>query len=165
VSKEFQMKLTLPVSTEKVYNAVATENGVRNWWTNFADVGNEVGSIAEFRFPRAGFYVKAEIQSLVPNQLVEWKVIDSMHPEASGFQNLRDWEGTIIQFKLEQVSKEKTILHFTHIGLTKELECYQVCENGWSSYLASLRQLLLNGQGKPYTDDSENNISVNSVNK
>ncbi|MBT2724302.1 SRPBCC domain-containing protein [Bacillus sp. ISL-46] len=123
--KDFQMKLALPVSVEKLYAAVSTEEGVRKWWTEFAKAGNEIGSTAEFRFPKAGFYVKAKILALQPNQLVEWKVFDSMHPEASGFSNLRDWEGTIIRFELEEVSEGNSVLNFTHIGLSEELECYQ----------------------------------------
>ena len=155
VEKDFQMKLSISISVEKLYVAVSTEEGVRNWWTQFAKVGKEVGSLAEFRFPKAGFYVRAEISALQPNHLVEWKVIDSMHPEASGFSNLRDWEGTIIRFELEQVSEEESFLNFTHIGLNEELECYQVCERGWTSYLSSLQRLLESGEGNPYKDGLE----------
>ncbi len=158
MSKDYQCKLSLPVSAEKLYKAVANEEGIRNWWTIFANVGNEVGSIAEFRFPKAGFFVKAEIQSLLQNHIVEWKVIDSLHPEESGFRNLRDWVGTMIRFEIEHVSEKESVLNFTHFGLTEELECYQVCENGWSSYLTSLRQLLVSGHGKPYRDECEDNI-------
>jgi uncharacterized protein YndB with AHSA1/START domain len=159
MSKDFQYTLRLPASAKNVYEAVFTEDGVRKWWTRFADVGQETGSIAEFRFPKDGFYVKAEIQSLVPSKLVAWRVIDSMHPEKSGFSNLRDWEGTLIRFEIEHVSENESVLHFTHQGLTEELECYQVCENGWASYLSSLKDLLVNGQGKPYLDDLENNLA------
>jgi uncharacterized protein YndB with AHSA1/START domain len=164
MSKDFYHTLRLPVSAKNVYEAVSTEDGVRNWWTRFADIGKETGCIAEFRFPTAGFYVKAEIQSLIPSKLVEWKVIDSMHPEKSGFSNLRDWEGTLIRFEIEHVSESESVLHFTHQGLTEELECYQVCENGWNSYLSSLKDLLVNGQGKPYLDDAENNIKAANMN-
>ncbi|MGG1674880.1 SRPBCC domain-containing protein [Neobacillus sp. NRS-1170] len=155
---DYQTKLSLPVSVEKLYDAVSSEEGVRHWWTEFANVGNEIGSMAEFRFPRAGFYVKAEITALKPNQLVEWKVVDSMHPEASGFSNLRDWEGTTILFEMDKVSDEESVLNFTHIGLSEELECYQACERGWNSYLASLKNLLVMGEGNPYKVDSEDNI-------
>ncbi|MEH7333013.1 SRPBCC domain-containing protein [Neobacillus drentensis] len=122
------------------------------------NVGNEIGNKAEFRFPKAGFYVKAEITALQPNQLVEWKVVDSMHPEASGFCNLRDWEGTTIRFEMDKVSEEESVLNFTHIGLSEELECYQACERGWTSYLTSLKNLVVNGKGNPYKDDSKDKI-------
>jgi uncharacterized protein YndB with AHSA1/START domain len=154
--KDFHMTLSLPVAVEKVYEAISTEEGVRKWWTEFSNVGTGVGSTAEFRFPKAGFYVRAEILSLQPNRLIEWKVFDSMHPEASGFSNLRDWEGTIIRFELGEVSEDHSILNFTHLGLSEELECYQVCERGWNSYLSSLQQLLVSGEGNPYKSDSEN---------
>jgi uncharacterized protein YndB with AHSA1/START domain len=153
VFKDFQMQLSLPVSTEKIYKAISTEEGVRQWWTQFANISNEEGSIAEFRFPKAGFYVKAKIQSLEPYQLVEWKVFDSMHPVASGFNNLRDWEGTLIRFEIKYVSDEESVLNFTHFGLNEELECFQVCERGWTSYLTSLKHLLLHGYGNPYTGE------------
>ncbi|MBY6036611.1 SRPBCC domain-containing protein [Fictibacillus nanhaiensis] len=158
MSNDVQYKLTLPVSAEKVYKAVATEEGVRDWWTKFADVGTKVGDLAEFRFPHAGFYAEAKIQSLIPNKLVEWNVIDSMHPEQTGFLNLRDWVGTTIKFEIESKAEEESVLHFTHIGLSEKLECFEACERGWSSYLSSLEQLLVRGVGKPYTDDSTNNI-------
>ena len=154
--KDFHMELSLPVPVEKLYEAISTEEGVRKWWTQFANVGNEIGSTAEFSFPKAEFYVRAEILSLQPNQLVEWKVFDSMHPEASGFSNLRDWEGTIIRFELGEDSEDKSVLNFTHIGLSEELECYQVCERGWNSYLSSLQQLLVSGVGNPYKTDFGN---------
>lgn len=162
MSKDFHYTLRLPVSAKDVYEAISTESGVRRWWTKFANVGQETGSMAEFRFPKAGFYVKAEIHSLVPSKLVEWKVIDSMHPEKSGFSNLRDWEGTVIRFEIEHVSEKESVLNFIHKGLTQKLECYQVCENGWFTYLSSLKELLVNSQGKPYLDDTENNMAMNS---
>jgi uncharacterized protein YndB with AHSA1/START domain len=165
MSKDFHYTLRLPVSAKNVYEAVSTEDGVRNWWTRFADIGQDTGSMAEFRFPKAGFYVKAKIKSLVPGELVEWKVIDSMHPEKSGFSNLRDWEDTVIRFEIEHVSENESVLHFTHQGLTKELECYQVCENGWISYLTSLKELLVNGQGKPYLDHTEKNMASKKMNR
>jgi uncharacterized protein YndB with AHSA1/START domain len=157
LSKDFKYTSRLPVPAKNVYEAISTESGVRKWWTQFADVGDDTGTMAEFRFPKAGFYVKAVVQSLVPSKMVEWKVIDSMHPEKSGFSNLRDWEGTLIRFEIEHVSENESVLHFTHQGLTKELECYQVCENGWFSYLSSLKDLLISGQGKPYLEETENN--------
>jgi uncharacterized protein YndB with AHSA1/START domain len=42
--KDFQMKLSLLVSVEKLYDAVSTEEGVSKWWTQFANGGNEIGS-------------------------------------------------------------------------------------------------------------------------
>lgn len=150
----FHRKLTLPVIAEKVYDAVATEEGVRDWWTVFTKLENEVGGLAEFRFPKAGFYVKAEITELVPNKLVEWKIVDSLHPESSGFQNLRDWEGTTIRFDIQPLSEKETVLQFTHIGLNEELECFEACQRGWTSYLSSLESLVVTGQGSPYKEEN-----------
>jgi uncharacterized protein YndB with AHSA1/START domain len=158
VPNDYHAEIPLPMPPQKVYHAVATEEGVRNWWTLFTKLEHEVGGTAEFHFPKAGFYVKAEITELVPNQLVEWKVIDSLHPESSGFQNLRDWEGTIIRFEIQPVSEHESVLQFTHIGLNEELECFDACQRGWASYLTSLKNMVVSGKGKPYMEeDNENN--------
>jgi hypothetical protein len=71
----------------------------------------------------------------------------------------------LIRFEIEHVSENKSVLHFTHQGLTEELKCYQACENGWFTYLSSLKELLVNGQGKLYLDDTENNMALNKANR
>ncbi|WP_187442083.1 SRPBCC family protein [Sutcliffiella horikoshii] len=150
---DYHAEITLPIPALKLYHSVSTEEGVRSWWTVFTKLEHEVGGTAEFRFPKAGFYVKAEITELVPNQLVEWKVIDSLHPESSGFQSLRDWEGTVIRFEIQSVTEKVSVLQFTHVGLNEELECFDACQRGWTSYLTSLQNLVVSGKGTPYKEE------------
>lgn len=158
MTNDFKMVLNVPVSKEKLYNAIHTQEGVRNWWTNFAEISEEIGGISEFNFPAAGFYVITENEELLQYEEVVWKVIESRHPEASGFEDLEDWVGTNIRFEIESLSDNECRLHFTHEGLTPQLECFNACENGWMHYLDSLKNYAVHGKGAPYTDNSENNI-------
>ncbi len=161
MNKDFTTIMDIPVSCSELYEAIHTEEGVRNWWTKFADISEEVGGISDFRFPTAGFYVVAKNDQLQQNEVVIWKVIESRHPEESGFDDLEDWVGTTIRFEIEQKNDQESRLHFTHEGLTPKLECYEACENGWTHYLNSLKDFVIDGQCEPYTDDSEDNIIRN----
>ena len=48
-----------------------------------------------------------------------------------------DWAGTTIMFDVEE-SGEGSTIRFRHQGLTPALECYDMCHEGWTHYLASL---------------------------
>lgn len=156
--KDYKVEMNIPVSAAHLYDSIHTQNGVRNWWTKFANISDEVGGISEFNFLKAGFYVVTRNKALKQNKIVEWDVIDSKHPASSGFDNLKDWIGTTIQFHIESLSENESKLHFTHKGLTPALECFDACDNGWRHYLNSLKDFAVGQEGEPYTDDSENNI-------
>ncbi len=42
--------ITICASPERVYQALTTADGIRNWWTRDADLDGEVGGTGEFRF-------------------------------------------------------------------------------------------------------------------
>ena len=41
------------------------------------------------------------------------------------------------------------MLYFRHQGLTPELECFDMCHEGWTHYLASLVSYVETGEGQP----------------
>jgi len=46
--------------------------------------------------------------------------------------------------------KNSTTIHFTHIGLVPEFECFDSCVKGWDQYVkGSLLKLLTEGKGQP----------------
>src|SRR3546814_13061460 len=63
------------------------------------------------------------------------------------------WTGTDIVFEITK-SGDRTELRFTHLGLVPAYECYDVCSDGWRTYIASLRDLVANGEGRPYSVDA-----------
>jgi Activator of Hsp90 ATPase homolog 1-like protein len=61
---------------------------------------------------------------------VRWTVLVS--------EPLPDWAGTTITFDITPAGDGSTVLHFTHHGLTPQLECFSMCSASWTQYLASL---------------------------
>lgn len=159
MSEHFTLDMVFDAPVEQLYRSVAAKDGPSQWWTRFCETGDSVGDISRFRFPRAGFFANMEITDLKPDELVEWRCVDSRHPKDSPFSDLRDWVGTTLSFHCEAVDETTSTLRFEHRGLTPDMDCYESCKSGWSYYLGeSLRALLETGEGKPYADDSEDNI-------
>ncbi len=148
-SNNFEMHLQYSVPSERLFAALATTDGVRNWWTRFCEVSETIGGEASFRFPKSGFFATVRVVRREPPHLLEWECLDSKHPESTGFSDLRDWVGTRIRFAIRDLGAGKSQVDFTHFRLT-ELECHGACSSAWSFFLnESLRGYLEKGKGEP----------------
>ncbi|MGW3962921.1 SRPBCC family protein [Amycolatopsis sp. NPDC005003] len=125
---------------EKVYDALATLDGLSGWWTEKTAGDTEPGGVIAFRFIPGGFDMK--VLELDPGRRVRWEVVDGP-PE---------WIGTTIHWKLEQRG-EHTIVLFKHEGWREAGEFMHHCSTKWASYLLSLKQLVETGEGAPSPRD------------
>jgi len=127
---------------ERVFDAIATLEGVQGWWTPRASGSIEPGSEFELEFEGVDAQVMRVDGSVRPS-LVEWKCLTHTgHPE---------WEGTTVRFALAEAGPHECELEFRHVGLVPELRCYDACERGWDFFLGvSLAGLVERGEGSPY---------------
>ena len=146
-------QMLLAASPAAVYQALATQHGLRSWWTQTCDVDTTVGGKATFRFGE--HYKRMQITSLVPGLEVRWHCVEALI-NVDAFKRKDEWVGTDIAFRLTPQADGKTLLDFEHVGLTPAFECFAVCEAGWTQYLGSLQSLLENGQGTPFIEDVTN---------
>jgi len=138
--------LKIGAPRERVYEALTTAEGIRNWWTRDADLDEAVGGKGEFRFPRYGgerYKTEVTIEELVPAEKVCWKVVSSFRPP---------WIGTKITFDLRYEKEGSTTLAFAHCGFPNADDEYAMCTTGWGYYLVSLQQYLQTGKGAPSPD-------------
>lgn len=147
----FKMSLKFNAPADKLYDAIVTRGP--EWWSTVGTASAKVGGICEFRFPKADFFARFEVTELSPDKVVQWKCIDSKHPESAGFKDLRDWIGTSLRFEVSEGPNGTSKLDFEHIGLNPMLECYDTCSTVWTHYLnKSLRGLVEGGIPEPYTE-------------
>ena len=134
-----------------VYNSLATQMGIRGWWTECCVVGTEVGAHAAFVFPHGNFFAVMKVAALKKGKLVEWRCLACQHDVKTNYRDRHDWVGTKISFRLKPVGRAQTQLEFAHHGLGK-LECHGQCASIWAFFLGqSLRQMLRTGKGMPGT--------------
>ena len=147
--KNYQCTLEIAAPAAKVYEAITTAKGLQGWWTTTCESGTGVGSRTTFRFGPT--YNVMLTEKLTPHREVVWRCLEQHH-EADELSRKDEWAGTRVKFALESRSPGSTVLHFEHEGLTPELECYRICEDGWGHFLkTSLKKLVETDKGEPFS--------------
>jgi len=148
----YQQTLVIDADPSAVYAAIATENGLRAWWTPTCTADAHAGGTAHFEFGRTR--KDMSIEELDPNRGVRW-FCTRAYLASDAIREKSEWAGTEIVFRLTPTVDGKTRLDFEHVGLVPALECYDLCRNGWNHFLASLRQLVETGRGTPWTIEQQ----------
>lgn len=146
-------RIGIKSASEKVYKALATIEGLANWWTDDTAGDEEVGGKIKFTFRTgAGDIIgemKMEVKELNPPQRVSWQCVEG--PD--------EWVGTEITFDLSQ-QDDQTIIIFGHRNWREAIEFTAHCSMKWAVFLLSLRDYVETGNGKP----SPNDIKIDNWN-
>ena len=130
----------------KVYEAVATTNGVAGWWTRDTTGSAANGGTVNVRFRDTGGkeigQMEFAVTRLEANREVQWR-FSSGPPE---------WLGTDVTFELTQ-DGDMTVLMFGHRNWKEPVEFMAHCSMKWAVFLLSLRELLETGSGRPAPAD------------
>lgn len=124
---------------KKVYEAIATENGLAGWWTTRVNAGKTVGGIVDFTFG-ATFNPDMEITELEPPRRVGWRCVGGHDPwldNTFAFDVEARGDGSLLRFRQEYARRLSD-------------EEYGRYNFNWGYYLESLRRLVETGRGKPY---------------
>jgi uncharacterized protein YndB with AHSA1/START domain len=147
---DFELHLQFAVPGERLFNALATLDGTKGWWTKFSEGSVSVGEEASFRFPGGESFAAMKTLQRDAPRLLEWECVNSKHDKIMGHNELREWIGTQIRFVIRDLDNGKSQLDFTHFRLG-QLGCSAVCSGGWSFFLnESLRGYLEMGKGQPW---------------
>ena len=140
-TSNFTTTILVDNSKEEVFNAI---NDVRNWWQGEVE-GYTDKLNAEFSYSVPGIHFsKQKIVEITPNEKIEWLITDS---KLSFVKDQTEWTGTKIVFEISEVNN-KTQVHFSHLGLVPEFECYGDCSNAWGKLIQeSLFSLITTGKG------------------
>ncbi|WP_454110072.1 SRPBCC family protein [Leifsonia shinshuensis] len=124
----------------------------REWW--MADIDGSADAVgAEFSYEVPGVHAATmRVTELVHGRRVVWRVVKS---RMTFVDDPEEWVGTDLAFELRP-DATGTRIRFTHVGLTAEDECYDVCSRAWRHYLSeSLHGLLTTGRGAPSSNPDE----------
>jgi uncharacterized protein YndB with AHSA1/START domain len=141
--QNFATSFVVDQTPTQVFAAITN---TRAWWSEEI-VGRTDQVDAEFDYHfRDVHRCRIKVTELVPNKRVVWRVLKN---HFSFIADQTEWTGTDIVFDIAE-RDGKTELRFTHIGLVPTYECYEVCADGWNTYInMSLRNLIAVGEGQP----------------
>ncbi len=130
--------LLIESPTQNVYDAITTEKGLSEWWTNDTIAKPEVGFINQFKFGPA-HYKKIKVSQLNGKNKVIWELIEGDE----------EWLDTKIVFQLDE-KDGNTFLKFSHLKWKEETDYFGICNYHWAKFLISLKSLCETGTGQPF---------------
>ena len=128
---------------EEAFNAVINPRG---WWSeNIEGSTDELDDEWTYRYKDV-HVCRLKVTELVPGKKVVWHVLDNYF---NFVQDQKEWVGTDVTFEISQAGGS-TQVHFSHVGLYPEFECFDLCSNAWGFYInGSLHKLITTGEGQP----------------
>ena len=123
----------------KVYEAIATTEGVTAWWTKTRGDAAPGGDL-EFDFD--GHIIEARVTELAPSRYVEWTV--------GG--DAGEWLNTRICFELDE-REDQVMVNFMHADWNAETRFMAHCSTKWDVFMLSLKDYLETGTGRPFPSD------------
>jgi uncharacterized protein YndB with AHSA1/START domain len=133
-------RLRIQTQPERVFEAISTAEGTRQWWTRDAEMDARAGGDGVFGFYNRRFQAKVKVTAMTPPSHLAWEVLNQA------------WPGRIITFDLE-ADAVGTALNFAHRGFPEANDAYASANTRWGFYLVSLKNHIEKGEGAPNPDD------------
>jgi uncharacterized protein YndB with AHSA1/START domain len=124
------------------FDAVATADGIRKWWTPLVAGDETEGGRLRLAFAGLDEHIDLRLDRLNAPFSVDWTCV--------AHTDLAEWAGTRMHFAFIEVGENTTLISFAHIGLHPRLRCFDHCKVGWDHFLKSLAALVETGAGYPY---------------
>ena len=143
---DYEKTIRVHASADALFDAITTASGLTAWWTTASGSGDTGG---ELKFTMsAPTPLRVHVDDATRPTSVQWTVTEcDFEP---------DWVGTRPTFTIAPAGDDASELVFTHVGLTDELDCIEMCTSGWNHYIASLRKYVETGRGDPRGSDADN---------
>lgn len=115
---------------------------VKQWWFGLFNEtikgkSSQIGDVFTFEAGGGMHYSKQELLEVVPNTSIMWLVTES---KLSFLKEKDEWTGTQLRFDIISKGNKGCTVTFTHVGLKKDIECYESCSSAWSQYLHNLKK-------------------------
>jgi len=125
---EMKHQILIKGLPEKVYAAIATQAGLRGWWTADSTADEKAGGKAEFGFGKRATVFRMTIEKLDPGKHVAW-ICHGDDPE---------WKGTTLTWDLTR-DGDGTILRFAHSNWQSASDYYAMCNSTWGELMYRLK--------------------------
>lgn len=142
-NQNYTSTIIVKKDAQTAFNAI---KNFRAWWSE--EIIGETGTLGEtfFYHYKAVHLCKVKLIEELPNNKLVYLVTDN---EFSFVKDKTEWINTKLIFEISEEGNQTKVV-FTHVGLTPEYECFEVCNDAWTSYIqGSLKGLIETGFGKP----------------
>lgn len=135
----YARRIVVAASTEALFDAVATVEGLRGWWTPIVE---ERGVERILGFEGMDERIVMRVEEETRPCFLRWTCVRHT--------SLPEWANTTLTFDIVPRGEDASEVLFCHVGLEPKLACYEDCEQGWDFFLESMRDYVQSGVGKPF---------------
>jgi uncharacterized protein YndB with AHSA1/START domain len=132
----YEGQVTICAPRARVFDAIATLEGLRGWWTPLVSGATSGGAELRFEFHGLDEQITMRVDHASRPSAVEWTCL--IHTTAP------EWNGTRVSFELDDAGGA-SMLTLRHSGLAPD-----AVARGWNYFLASIRGYVEDGEGTPY---------------
>jgi len=132
-------RIGIAAPPERVYESLATIEGLTGWWTDDVVGDPAVGGNLTFTFGHPDRAATMQVTASSPDSGVSWRCVAG--PD--------EWLDTTFTFALEPTADETVVL-FTNAGWREPVPFMGHCTTKWGYYLLGLKAGLEGGQATPY---------------
>jgi uncharacterized protein YndB with AHSA1/START domain len=141
---DIRHRVGIAAPAERVYQALATTDGLSGWWTRDVHGDSRMGGKLEFYFGQPEPAAVMEVTDLVPGRRVGWLCV----------QGPDEWVGTSLAFDLTTSEEAgETAVRFTHADWRDPIDFMYHCSTKWAYFLLGLKAGLEGGTATPYPED------------
>jgi uncharacterized protein YndB with AHSA1/START domain len=126
VDMHHSVKIEAPIG--KVYSAITTEDGLKNWWTRDVKINSSDKTIV-LGFNNHTAILKMRINNHVPDRSINWTCLG----------NAEEWKDTELSFEL-QSTENGTTLSFSHSKWRMISPYYEMVNRTWGQLMVLLKQ-------------------------
>ena len=131
--------IPINAAAKDVYTAVATEKGMKGWWTADTSMQERVGGTVEFGFEKRAVIFRMRVEALEPGRRVAMS--------CSG--DPAEWAGTRLEWNVRP-GDGGTVLDFRH-GNWKAMTPYAaMCNSTWGELMYRLKKFVETGRPDPH---------------
>ena len=148
-NQDYNAVITVNKTAKEALNSI---NKVKDWWiANTEGSAQNLNDVFTIHFSGDSF-VTFKVVEFEAGKKAVWLVTDCYLP---WFKDKAEWTNTKTNWELTE-QNGTTQISFTHVGLTPEVECYDMCVKGWDFYVkTSLLKLINEGKGQPDVPKAE----------
>lgn len=142
-SKSYTTTITVDKDISSAFNSI---KNFRAWWSEEIEGNTDKVGETFFYHYKDVHLSKIKLIEMDTDKKLVYQVTDN---EFNFTKDKTEWIDTKLIFDLS-TEGNKTKIVFTHEGLVPEYECYNVCNDAWTSYIqGSLKNFIETGTGKP----------------
>lgn len=140
----YQNNLVINAGQFEILEALTTQ--ICNWWTeDFSGAAENINDEFSVRF---GNTFKTFVVTELSSTKISWKCVDA-YMDMPDLNKKDEWKGTIVHWEIGSAGQQNC-LQIIHEGLTPQIAYFDMCQQGWISFLASLKNWLETKEGSPY---------------